>query len=291
MNEPRSAAGAPNWKHTLVAVLPVFVALPAGYVLSALLVHGALVLRGLEPWKMDASSILSAFGPLELSLGGVGNQLAFLALALPALLRADRRRPILGSRSTVSTCILSAAGMYSLSVFLSVAVSSLGLEGHGTLGQINDVLAGMGLSERLALLPVLAISAGLSEELFFRGFLFRRLEAVGSDRVTVMVSALAFGLAHLDFVHSTAAFVMGIFLGWLRLRTGSVWPGVVAHIFSNGAVVLTHAWLDDLGDVPAFGLLATALVFGLVRWALQRRIPADLSEGYTPRPTSSADPD
>ena len=290
MNEVAVPEDVPVWKYILIAVLPLGLALPVGFVLSALLVHAALVLRGLEPWNMDPASLLSAFGALELSLGGLGNQLAFVALVSPALLRPERRAHLLGRGSSLSVAVLASLGMYSLSAFLSVVVVVLGLEHHGTLGQLNDVIAHLTVTERMQLLPVLAVSAGLTEELFFRGLLFRRLQAVCSPRVTVFVTAIAFGMAHLDLVHSSAAFVMGLFLGWLRLRSGSVWPGVVAHIFSNAAVVLTHAWLDQVSDVPSFGLLAGATVFGLTLWALKPRWPRELSEEYRPQPRSSADP-
>lgn len=277
-------------RYLLAAVLPLLVAVPVGFVLSALLVHGALLARGLEPWAMSPERILEAFGPLELSLSGFGNQLVFLLFALPALRVRERRRALLGaSRPGLGTHLLGAVAMYSLAVTLGLAVTRLGLEGEGTLGQFNDVVSRMGLGGRLRLLPVLALGAGVAEEVFFRGLLFRRLLGVASERATVLISALAFGLVHLDPVHSSAAFVMGLFLGWLRLRAGSVGPGVSAHVASNGVVVLSHGWLDDVKDVPSFALGAGLVVFGLSLWALARRLRAPLSEGYTPRAPSSVD--
>lgn len=277
-------------RYVLAALLPLFVAIPLGFLVSVLLVHAALLARGLEPWNLEPEALLAEFGPLELSLGGLGNQLVFLTLSAPALLHPERRARLFGQRSPPATWALGAVGMYSLSVFLSVLVVSLGFEGQGTLGQFNDVIARLGILGRLQLLPVLALVAGVAEELFFRGLLFRRLESVAPARSVVVLTALAFGLAHLDPVHSSAAFLMGLYLGWLRLRTGSVWPGIVAHVFSNGTVVLSHGWLDDLRDVPGFGLLGSGLVFALAAWALSRRWRGPLTEECTPPPRSSADP-
>jgi membrane protease YdiL (CAAX protease family) len=39
----------------------------------------------------------------------------------------------------------------------------------------------------------------------------------------------------LEFPHR---FVMGLMLGWLRARTGSLWPCVLAHFLHNGFVVV-----------------------------------------------------
>lgn len=289
MSAAEPAPESRRGRYVLGAMLPVFVALPLGFLLSALLVHGALVARGIEPWRLEPERVLESFGPLELSLGGLGNQLVFLALAWPALRSPERRRRLLGAgRAGPAAGLLGAAGMYSLAVLLALVVSSLGLEGEGALGQFNDVVSRLGLAERLRLLPVLALVAGVAEELFFRGLLFGRLLGVVSGQGAVVLSALAFGVAHLDPVHSLAAFAMGLFLGWLRLRAGSVWPGIFAHILSNGTVVASHGWLDDVKDVPGLAMGASALVFGMVTWALARRLPGPLSEGYRPPPPSSA---
>lgn len=276
MSEAEAPPEIAPWKLILAAMLPLMVALPIGFATSAVLVHVAFLIQGLEPWRMSADELIAAFGPLELSLGGAGNQLAFLALLTPSLAHPERRRFLFGtvhpSARGPGFFILAGVGMYALSSALSVLVSLLGLQHEGTLGQLNDVMARLSLVERLSLLPVLSLSAGVLEELFFRGLLFRRLPSSLSSVGVVALTAAAFGIAHLDPVHSSAAFIMGLYLGWLRLRSGSVWPGLFAHAFSNGAVVLSHGWLDDLSDIPLFGLTAGAVVSLLAIFAISRRL-------------------
>ena len=76
-----------------------------------------------------------------------------------------------------------------------------------------------------------------AEELFFRGlgvrilFPFGGLGAVG-------VTALAFGLGHGILVALPVLVVFGVGLAWVRLRSGSVWPGVLAHGIYNGGILL-----------------------------------------------------
>lgn len=71
-----------------------------------------------------------------------------------------------------------------------------------------------------------------AEELFFRGLGVRVFTILGGVGATV-ATALVFGLAHGILVALPALGFFGLALAWLRLRTDSVWPGVVAHGLYN----------------------------------------------------------
>lgn len=78
----------------------------------------------------------------------------------------------------------------------------------------------------------LAVTAGICEEVLYRGFAMAALSRAGlAAGVTVILSSLLFGLAHLyqgrGGVIGTS--VLGICFGLLRLAYDSVIPGVVAH--------------------------------------------------------------
>ena len=49
------------------------------------------------------------------------------------------------------------------------------------------------------------------------------------------MTALMFGISHGVLQQSIAATMMGIMLGWIALRTGSVLPGILIH-FTNNAL-------------------------------------------------------
>jgi membrane protease YdiL (CAAX protease family) len=53
-----------------------------------------------------------------------------------------------------------------------------------------------------------------------------------------VATALAFGLAHGILVGIPALGFFGLLLAWLRLRTESVWPCVLAHGVYNGLGIL-----------------------------------------------------
>jgi membrane protease YdiL (CAAX protease family) len=82
-----------------------------------------------------------------------------------------------------------------------------------------------------------------SEELFYRGLGVRALQRFGTA-AAVGGSAVAFGLAHGVVGALPPLVLFGAGLAWVRVRSGSVWPGFVAHMAYNGlALAVTMASL------------------------------------------------
>lgn len=91
---------------------------------------------------------------------------------------------------------------------------------------------------------VTATVVPFAEELFFRGLGVRALRFLGGI-TAVVVTALVFAFGHGLFAALPPLVLFGLALGWVRLRSDSVWPGIVAHGFYNGlAVVITFATLQ-----------------------------------------------
>ncbi|WP_047815510.1 ABC transporter permease subunit/CPBP intramembrane protease [Rhodopirellula islandica] len=112
------------------------------------------------------------------------------------------------------------------------------------------------------LLLTMAATPALIEELCFRGYLFSAFSAVLRPWQTIVVTAVLFGLFHV-FVGSTLlverflpTMLLGLLLGWVAYRTGSVWPGVLLHFVHNGMLEMAaryHERLDFLGLSDADG--------------------------------------
>lgn len=79
----------------------------------------------------------------------------------------------------------------------------------------------------------LSVGPGLSEELAFRGFILRGLMARFGAIGAVTLTAFLFALMHLDPLQSLMAFFIGLYLGYIVVRSGSVYPVIVAHAFNN----------------------------------------------------------
>jgi membrane protease YdiL (CAAX protease family) len=87
---------------------------------------------------------------------------------------------------------------------------------------------------------VVATVVPFTEELFFRGLGVRALSFLGGI-VAVVATGVVFGLSHGIPGALPPLVLFGIALGWVRLRSDSVWPGVVAHGFYNGlGVFITY---------------------------------------------------
>ena len=159
------------------------------------------------------------------------------------------------------------------------------------LGEIERLLqAFQGLSPVVVLLT-LSVVQPVCEEFFFRGYLLHGLRDRFSGPGAVVVSSLLFGLFHVlnptlltpeRFLPTT---FLGLFLGWVCYRTGSVLPGMVLHILHNGLLlvvaqnrdsIMARGW-DLVGreHLPAAWLAAatvvTVLGTALVWLATQRR--------------------
>jgi uncharacterized protein len=78
------------------------------------------------------------------------------------------------------------------------------------------------------------VLAPLFEETLFRGVLLPVLGARWGVGAGLLASALTFALAHLSLGELAPLLVLGLGLGWLRLRTGRLAPCVLMHAFWNG---------------------------------------------------------
>lgn len=89
----------------------------------------------------------------------------------------------------------------------------------------------------VTMLIVLAFLPAVCEEIVFRGFIFAGFRRLG-PWVGVIGTAVLFGVMHGSVYRFLPTFTLGVALGWIRLRTGSILPGIVVHAFNN-ALLLT----------------------------------------------------
>ena len=81
---------------------------------------------------------------------------------------------------------------------------------------------------------MLACGAPVVEELAFRGLVFAGLRKHGfSPLITIVLSALVFALFHLEPARILVLLGVGLVLGYLRWRTGSMGASLVAHCVNN----------------------------------------------------------
>jgi len=105
------------------------------------------------------------------------------------------------------------------------------------LGLTTNVqnLANQKLDRPLLILSAISavVIAPICEELFFRGFVLQGLRKAMPAGVAVLVSSILFTAAHGDLGSAPLLFVSGLWMGFLRVQTRSIWPGVLFHTLNN----------------------------------------------------------
>ena len=97
---------------------------------------------------------------------------------------------------------------------------------------------------------VVGVMAGLSEEMLFRGAMLRTMQdsRLGKHAV-VWITAILFSAFHLQFYGFVPRMLLGVWLGYLFVWTGSLWVPIIAHTLNNSTVVLM-SYLSNKGVLP-----------------------------------------
>lgn len=86
-------------------------------------------------------------------------------------------------------------------------------------------------------LLVIGLVVPVAEELLMRGVVLGALlqwrPAQGRPWLAILLSATLFSVMHFNPAQIPGSFMMGILMGWLCYRTGSLLPGIVMHVFNN----------------------------------------------------------
>lgn len=96
-------------------------------------------------------------------------------------------------------------------------------------------------------LLVLAIVAGLAEELFFRGCLQQIIQKIFTNKhIAIWLSAFIFSAIHMQFYGFIPRLLLGALLGYLFIWAGSIWIPVIVHTLHNALnIILTHIYIGS----------------------------------------------
>ena len=94
---------------------------------------------------------------------------------------------------------------------------------------------------------VIGLLAPLGEEIVMRGAILKEL--LKSEKLgvwtAITISALMFALIHMNPAQMPHAFLIGLLLGWMYWRTGSILPGVAYHWANNSIAFVMFAFYPD----------------------------------------------
>lgn len=114
-----------------------------------------------------------------------------------------------------------------LNYFISfIRLQEMFPEYQTTAGQMYQENGVFILLATLVLAPVM-------EELVFRGICFGRIRSYTDKKMTIILSAMLFGIYHMNFVQFLYAFVMGMFFGAVYEKYRDIKLVMTAHAFAN----------------------------------------------------------
>ncbi|MBE6787095.1 MAG: CPBP family intramembrane metalloprotease [Ruminococcaceae bacterium] len=112
-----------------------------------------------------------------------------------------------------------------------------------------------------------AIVPALVEEFACRGIVMGSLRKYG-DMFAIVCSSVVFGVMHGNFQQIPFAFLTGLCLGFIAVKTKTIWVSVLVHFFNNFISVIIDYLFKDLSATSqniVYGIyLLVALVLGLV---------------------------
>jgi len=146
---------------------------------------------------------------------------------------------------------------------------------ESTAKQIGFMLKRNTVQDLFLNLVLVAVFAGVGEELFFRGVLQRLfIKLFKSPWAGILVTAFIFSAIHLQFYGFIPRFILGILLGLLYWYSGSLWPAIIAH-FVYDAFAVVMIWFNpaladqesvtvSLGNKSILAAISLALIIGIV---------------------------
>ncbi|MFN0021759.1 MAG: ABC transporter permease subunit/CPBP intramembrane protease [Pirellulaceae bacterium] len=169
-------------------------------------------------------------------------------IATPACLMAIMltRQPLgsLGLRAPSSWATLPAAVLLAASLHPAVQWLGFGIEAVYPKSQaLKDALATLGSTMEgtpaWQLILLLALLPAVCEELAFRGFVLNGLRRTGHKWGAILVTSALFGVVHMLLQQSLSAFLIGIVIGYVAVKTNSIWPAMLFHFTHNSLAVLS----------------------------------------------------
>ena len=158
----------------------------------------------------------------------------FIVRGLPLREALALRRPPSWSNA-IGIALAALAAVWTTSLVLELTV------GHAAREQaVPEFFDATRLAPLAANFVAVALFVPIVEESLCRGVGFYLLEPWG-PAVAVGGSALAFALAHGAVLDLPWVLVTGVGLGYLRLRTGSLYPCVGLHATVNGIAIAASA--------------------------------------------------
>ncbi len=213
----------------------------------AVTVAALYVLHFLLPGETD----VPVFRQLLTSLASLPVLYSFYRQGKPFRAAMQPKRTVLVSLLAFVSGVFFALALNNLLGMLRIADYSASYE------QVSETF----YSGRVALeLLALGVVIPVTEEFLFRGIVYERAKNWLGPKRAALVSAVLFGVVHMNLVQFVYAFIFGILLAYFMERSGSFAAAAAAHMAANISSVLRA----ETNILPVFNqnsIVTTAVLF------------------------------
>ncbi|MDO5849043.1 MAG: type II CAAX endopeptidase family protein [Methanobrevibacter sp.] len=233
--------------------------------------------------------IVSKFNPEILTNVNITTTISFvcqyivpfpvLYLLLKKIEKTDIERHSLSLRKFAICFCITFALMY-IGNIIGLSITGI-IEVFKHTEVINPIVNLINSSSIMVNLILISLIAPIFEEIFFRKFLIDRTIKYGA-KISIILSALMFGLFHGNLNQFFYAFFLGGFFACIYIKTGKIIYPIILHMLTNtfGSVVTlaVQSLIESLGNtifgigvnIAYFLILAIVLVIGLayiIKWS------------------------
>jgi len=100
------------------------------------------------------------------------------------------------------------------------------------------------VTSELALVFMICVTPAICEEIAFRGYIQTYFARDFSDNKAILISSVLFSVMHFSVLSAPYLLVAGVLFGWVRTKTGSLYPSMFIHFAHNYVVI---SYFDILG--------------------------------------------
>ena len=203
-------------------------------------------------------------------------------MIVPLLLFLHLKKEPLAQRlrlQPVSTTVLSATTLLSVgTVIISDEIdrlTNLVLPQPDYFNQLENMLRFDSVLSVFFLVATISILAPLGEEILFRGFLQKILEESWKDITkAVLITSIFFAFIHMNPYWIIQIYLMGILLGYLAWRTGSIIPSFILHGLNNTFALFLNNTTSSIEHIYSWNghvtPLLLAIAVGLIIFGFKR---------------------
>lgn len=231
-----------------------------------------IFLQNLLVGALSLVELYEAYASNSLMQAGVDILLVLSCLLLPFLLLEKPMARISGNRNAL---MLDAPGPKADVVPAVFAGIGFCVAANLVTGYLTQFITDLGVELSAPDLPMpsgvlgvtasvfrVVVVAALTEELCFRGVVMGHLRRFG-DFFAVAMASVVFALMHCNLIQAPFALIVGFALGYLCIRTGSLWTGIAVHALNN-SISLVFSYLLERYDEPTINFVYTVLIYALM---------------------------